>query len=156
MIKKYKLSLYLLAVVMMLSIYYINMPEETSLPTTSPDVVTKYAEFAATRIEILEQRELLVAEYEAVIASSDTSTTEKNTAYLSMQEILELTENEVLVETFVMDLGYLDCLTQYEDGLITIQILNYVHSVEETLEIFMIASSVFDKDVQVFVKPVTI
>ncbi len=154
MIKKNKLSLFLLAVVMMLSIYYINMPNETSKPTGSEDVVTKYPEFAQMRLEILEKREALVSEFENVLASSTTTNTDKNEAYLSMQEVLELTENEVLIETFIMDLGYLDCLVQHDEDVINVYILNYVFTYEQTEEIYILVSEVFGIDTQIYIKPV--
>ncbi|MFI3329842.1 MAG: SpoIIIAH-like family protein [bacterium] len=149
MIKKNKLSIFLLAVVMMLSVYYINMPNETTTPTTSPSIVTKHPEFATKRLEILETREELVVEFENVLASADTSNTDKNEAYLSMQEVLQLTENEILLETFIMDLGYLDCLVQYEDDLLLVYVLNYVHTTQSFVEVSMITSSVFENDTQV-------
>ncbi len=155
MIKKNKLSIFLLAVVMMLSVYYINMPSESNVPTGSEDVVTKYPEFAAMRLEILQAREELVVEYENVLASADTSNTDKNEAYLSMQEVLQLTENEILVETFIMDLGYLDCLVQHDDDTINVYILNYKHTYEYFVEVTSITTSVFGSNYQVGIKTVS-
>ncbi len=158
MIKKNKLSLFLLAVVMMLSIYYINMPEENTvtLPTTSETVVTKYPEFATMRLELLEEREKLVVEFENVLASASTSNSDKNDAYISMQEVLELTENEVLAETFITDLGYVDCFVGMEDQTISVYILNFIYSYEEFEEVCLIVTGIFGANYKVSVKSVSI
>ncbi len=157
MIKKNKLSLFLLAVVMMLSVYYINMPgDEVSAPTVGENVTTKYPEFAVMRLELLESREEMVAEYENVLASASTTDDDKIEAYASMQEILELTEQEVLAESFVLNLGYLDCFVENSDKNITVHIINYIDSYEEYEEVSMIMYSVFGKNIKVSIKPVSI
>lgn len=157
MIKKNKLSLFLLAVVMMLSIYYINMPDEyVSAPVVGENVVTKYPEFATMRLELLEEREQLVAEFENVLASASTTDTDKNDAYLSMQEILELTESEVLAETFVLNLGYLDCFVENDSRNVSVYILNYNNTIEDFFEVCSIMSGVFGNNIKVTIQPVSI
>ncbi|MFI3251519.1 MAG: SpoIIIAH-like family protein [bacterium] len=157
MIKKNKLSLFLLAVVMMLSIYYINMPEEGIIaPTVSENITTEHPEFASMRLEILAQREEYVVDLENIIASDTYSDDMKSDAFETMQEILELTELEVLAETFVENLGYLDCFVVNEDNFVSVYILNYVPTTQEFIEITSIMKDVFGSNIKVEVSPKSI
>ncbi len=130
MIKRNKLSIFLLAVVMMLSVYYINMPDSSvgDAPSSSDSVVTRYPDFALSRLELLEEREAQVALFEEVLASAEYSTSEKDIAYTAMQELLGYTEKEVLAEKIVCDLGYVDSFVSYDAStdIVNVEILNYV------------------------------
>lgn len=143
MIKRNKLSIFLLAVVMMLSVYYINMPSDTTVPTTTPDVVTKHPEFASMRLEILQSREEEISSFENEITTA-TSNEEKNDAYLSMQKILQTTENEILTEFFITELGYIDCLVNQEDGHLYVYILNYDYNDASLTEVYRISDDIFN------------
>lgn len=155
MIKKNKLSLFLLAVVMMLSVYYINMPgDELSAPTVTETVVTKYPEFASMRLELLEAREEYVVDLENILASDEYTDSAKNDAFESMQEVLELTELEVLAETFVEDLGFLDCFIENNNNYITVHVLNFVDTIENRDEVNSIIYNVFGGNIKVEIKTV--
>lgn len=145
MIKKNKLSLFLLAVVMMLSVYYINMPEteDSTGEVGSGDVVTKYSDFAEQRLEILAAREELILEFENVLASADANTEAKDVAYTSMQDVFELTEKEVALEQSVMDMGFLDCLVQAEDQTVVVTILTASSTTDDFIAIKLMTSEAF-------------
>ena len=56
-LKKHKLSLFLLAMVCMLSVYYIFMPgdDEINAPVSGVEGETRYQEFAKMRLDIIEE-----------------------------------------------------------------------------------------------------
>ncbi len=151
MIKRNKLSLFLLAVVMMLSVYYINMPNDTSpdVETSTGTVSTRYPEYASYRLEILESREEDILELENVLASADADDNALKDAIIEMEKILELTRNEVKAEKDVVDLGYADCVVFNNDGYVTVKVLDIVIDEFTYHDVKMIMHDKFDNVYQV-------
>ena len=74
-IKKHRLSLLLLAMVAMLSVYYVLMPQDGPLAPVGGDgdTNTRYQDFAEMRLLILDERNKEVALYEAKITEATVS-----------------------------------------------------------------------------------
>ncbi len=104
MIKRNKLSLFLFAIVAMLTVYYINLPEDVT--PKEYESGTRYQPFIDERSNIVVSRSLELEELEASIASLENSDTD-----IKKYEIISgLTEREIALEEDLRDYGYTDCL----------------------------------------------
>ena len=150
-IKKHKLSLFLLAMVCMLSVYYVMMPEEKdpAAPVGNiPEGETRYQAFAEMRLEIIDERNAMVMSYEALIVEAkDTALLEEY--ILEINSISSLTEKEVYLEGIIMNLGYEDCLVYLaEIGYLIVSVLADSLTKAEFNEIGLIAIEEFGEDAQ--------
>ena len=148
-LKKHKLSLFLLAMVCMLSVYYIMMPndKDPTLPvgdTGTGD--TRYQEFAEMRLEIIDERNEQVAAYEAKIVDATVSIDDKNEYVLEIQTLQTLTEKEVYVEGVIMNLGYEDCLVYLSADALHISVLAEKFEVSDYIEVALLAKEEFGKN----------
>lgn len=117
-IKKNKLPLFLLAVVMMLSAFYIIAPKnDGSLPSggggLDPTPTNSY--FAEERLNILDERSTIINELESQIASGDLSVVQITNALEEINRIMNLKYLEVELETAIVSLGYEDVLIEQYD-----------------------------------------
>ena len=144
-IKKHKLSLFLLA---MLSVYYVLMPEDGPLAPVgdTPSGELRYQEFAEMRLEILDERNSMVASYEAKITDATVSLGEIETIIQEIETITTLTEKEVYLEKVIKGLGYEDSLVYLEGNEVIINVLAEDLPVEEYIEIASLAAVEFGED----------
>lgn len=158
-IKKHRLSLFLLALVAMLSVYYVMMPtaDDTSLVGGEGESEVRYQEFAELRLEILSDRKSQVAIYEAKITETTTSIKEVEACLLEIETITSLTENEVNFEKTVINLGYEDSLVFLSGTDLNIMVLTEEkYTNEKFVEIALLGKEMFGTDVYVsvnFVNP---
>lgn len=153
-IKKHRLSLLLLAVVGMLSVYYVLLPSEGPVPPVSGvhEGNLRYQEFAEARLEITGERNNQVALVEAKITDATISVNELEMYLLEIDEIISLTEKEVGLESLVNDLGYEDCLVFLDDTVLYITVLAEKFTVEEYITINKIAKEEFGKNIIVSIE----
>ena len=152
-IKKHKLSLFLLAMVAMLSVYYVLMPQDGPAASVSGvgEGDVRYQDFAEMRLEILDDRNSQVAAYEAKIVDATVSLTDVEEYILEIETLTTLTEKEVFLETVIVNLGFDDSLVYLADAVLNISVLAESFSVEEYIEIATIAKTEFGKDTLVVV-----
>ena len=102
--KKHRLSLFLLAMVAMLSVYYVLMPEEgPSAPVdSSPDGFIRYQQFGQMRLEIIDERNSQVSVYESKLVDATVSVTEKENYIVEITNLTTLTEKEVFLESMII------------------------------------------------------
>ena len=153
-IKKHRLSLLLLAMVAMLSVYYVLMPQDdNSLPVSGDNTgTTRYQDFAEMRLEILDERNSQVALYEAKIVDATVSLTDIEEYILGIETLTTLTEKEVYLETVIVSLGFTDSLVYLgDDDVLNVSVLAEDFSVEEYVEIATIAKEEFGKNTLVLV-----
>ena len=88
-LKKHKLSLFLLAMVCMLSVYYILMPTEDDLnaPVAKIEGESRNEEFAKMRLDIIDERKEEVALYEAKIVDVTTSLADVEKYVLEIENV---------------------------------------------------------------------
>lgn len=151
--KKHRLSLFLLAMVAMLSVYYVLMPEDgPSAPVEgSPDGFIRYQQFGQMRLEIIDERNSQVAAYEAKLVDATVSVTEKENYVIEITNITSLTEKEVFLESMIIDLGFEDSLVYYEEQVVTISVLAENFAVEDYIEIATVAKEEFGEKTLVVV-----
>jgi len=153
-LKKHKLSLFLLAMVCMLSVYYILMPnEDVNAPVANiPDGITRYQEFAEMRLEIIDERNILVNEYEEKIIAAEVSLDDTTKYVNEINNITNLTGKEVYIEEIVMNLGYEDCLVYLvNENNLAVNILSDKFDVSDYEDIALAAIEEFGERVLVTV-----
>ena len=143
--KKHRLSLFLLAMVAMLSVYYVLMPDDgPAAPVdASPDGFVRYQQFGQLRLEIIDERNSQVAVYEAKITEATVSITEVENYLLEITNLTTLTEKEVFLESVIIDLGFEDSLVYFEDDVLTISVLSEKFTADEYIEIAKISKEEF-------------
>lgn len=153
-IKKHRLSLLLLALVGMLSVYYVLLPGEGDVPPVSGihDGNTRHQDFAEARLEIIDERNKEVALVEAKITQATVSISELEEYLLEIETITKLTEKEVSLETMVVELGYEDSLVFLSDNIVYITVLSDKFSEAEYITINKLAKAEFGKNVIVKVE----
>ncbi len=113
-IRKNKLPLFLLAVVMMLSAFYIIAPNNETAETGGSlnDVSPTYSYYAEERLNILEGRNTTILELENQIAGGDLSVVSITNILEEINKIYNLKNIEVELETQIVALGYDDVLVE--------------------------------------------
>lgn len=148
-IKKHRLSLLLLAMVAMLSVYYVLMPQDGPLAPVGGDgdTNTRYQDFAEMRLLILDERNKEVALYEAKITEATVSLNDIEEYILEIETISTLTEKEVYLESIIVGLGFTDTLCYLdEENVLNVSLLTDSFTKEEYVEIAIIAKEEFGLD----------
>ena len=123
--KKLSLPILLLAVGVMLSIFYIREANQTSDPVSGPslDETTTNAEFAEARLESIAEVNALIEECESKIASGKLSIKEIEEQNAIITSLKETKVNEIALEEMIMAaLTVEDVLVLLEDEFVMIDI----------------------------------
>ncbi len=145
MLKKNKLPLFLLALVVMLSVYYINdtkTNKNNETQNTSGSI--KYHTYAESRLEVMKNRTKDIEGYEAVVASGELSSTEVENTLLKVDAIYKLNYSEVALENEIIALGYDDVFVYVADGKVNIDILTDTFSQTEFVNVALLSKAKFD------------
>ena len=152
--KKLKLPLLLLAVVVMMSIFYIHESKEPTLPVDGSgeyEGVSLNPEYAESRLASIEEVNLLIEEKQELIASGTLSVSEVENLTNEILDLKETKVNEVaLEETLIEALSFDDVLVMLEGEYLVIDI--YTNE-EITAEVFIsvsrLAKEKFDSNYKV-------
>lgn len=149
MLKKNQLVLILLTLVLMLSVYFIRSPfkeNNTDNPDDGGTVETtgRLEELQALRLTLNEERTKEVLSLDAIIASSDKTVDEKNSALEEKRYLNSLTEKELLLEVQIINKGYRDAFVHATDTGINITVVSETNSVTVANEIIVMALTGFD------------
>lgn len=145
MLKKNKLPLFLLTLVVMLSVYYINdtkTNKNNETQNTSGSI--KYHTYAESRLEVMKNRTKDIEGYEAVVASGELSSTEVENTLLKVDAIYKLNYSEVALENEIIALGYDDVFVYVADGKVNIDILTDTFSQTEFVNVALLSKAKFD------------
>ena len=150
MLKKNQLVLILLTLVLMLSVYYIRSPfknknEEKPNDDMIKETTGRLEELQAMRVVLNEERTSKVLGLDAIIASSDKTVDEKNSALEEKRYLNSLTEKELILETQIMNKGYRDCFVHATDTGVDITVISDANSLTVANEIIVMALTGFDK-----------
>ncbi len=105
--KRKKLTIFLVAVALMLTIYYIKMPDNTG--NTNPvdnEVTSKNKEILETRTAYLETRTNLINELNLKMASKDNTLQDKKQALEKLEAMNIIFNLEMSLENSILSLGY--------------------------------------------------
>ncbi len=123
--KKLRLPILLLAVVVMMSIFYIHEANKTTEPVGSPslDTTTTNPEFAEARMKSIEEVNALIEESEAKIASGKLSVAEVEKENARITSLRQTKIDEIALEEMLMaSLNFEDVLVLLEDNYIVIDV----------------------------------
>ncbi|MBO8176750.1 SpoIIIAH-like family protein [Aeribacillus pallidus] len=149
----------MLSLVVVLSVYYITTPNPQSNMTTVSDdpssdvtdvsdqdaeVITNAAGdevFEALRLDLQDKRNELREELTMIVASDDVSAEEKNKAYEQMQQLNEMAQKELILETLIKSMNYEDALVRVEGNKVHITVKAKESSKEAANEILRLVQS---------------
>ncbi len=152
MLRKNKLSVFLLAVLVMLTVYYANQERSDLVNGGDPiDTNSRYVEYATKRISLTEERTSRILELEASISNAD-DILDINEALEKLEAIEYLTIQEIILEDTIISLGYDDCLVVITNDTLDIDILANVFNIDEFITVCDIVQSNFDYNVEVKIK----
>ena len=123
--KKLSLPILLLAVVVMLSVFYIKEADKTTDYVSGPSLeeVTTNAAYAEARLESIAYVNSLILECEQKIASGDLTLKEIEEQNQLITTLKETKVNEIALEEMIMAaLNYNDVLVLVEDDFLVIDI----------------------------------
>lgn len=143
--KKNQFALIFLTVVTMLAVWYIKSPLEASNNSTNdqPASTTRLQAITDMREALRNERLIEVNSFNQIIASSETSVLEKEAATISLKELSSLTENEVLLEVEIINLGYRDAFVHIDDDCINVLVVKDTFSATEALDLIDVVNLKF-------------
>lgn len=123
--KKLRLPILLLAVVVMLSIFYIREANQPSEPAASPglDGTTTNADYAEARMQSIEETKALIEECESKIASGTLNVKEIEEQNALIASLKEIKVSEIALEEMIMAaLNFEDVLVLLNGDCVVIDI----------------------------------
>jgi len=160
--KKNQFALIFLTLIVMLAVWYIKSPltkKDASTPSDPDDT------YVSTRLDVLKsrreaitlERSTMVASLDSIIAGADTTVLQKEEALNKKQSLSDLTEKEVLLETFIMNLGYNDAFVYSSSEGLEIIVVADEENLDVALEIIQNANTSFvgEENIVVSFKSVT-
>ncbi len=156
-VKRNKLPLFLLAVVLMLSVFYVFTPQEDESEVFNPNLDTQeeYAVFAERRLDMLEERNMLILSKETAIASGELTSLEISLLVDEINELTNLSSSEISIENSVGELGYNSVFVCIDDTLVDVFVYAEKISSEEFINICMVVYNIVDNNnLRIAVSPV--
>ncbi len=155
MIKKNQVSLLLLSVILMLTVYYVKTRpgsvEQIENVTTETSEIESM-EYVAMRLSVEEERNQMILVFQDIIGDTDAGIEEKSLAIDAMQDLVQVSEQEQLLELEIVNFGYYDAFVHSTDGKVNVQILTEDFSVEEANEIIYMTMLEFGSDLEISVE----
>ena len=158
--KKNQIALLCLTAVIMLAVWYIKSPLNNVSGNDDSVVVggetTRLDALKTMRETLREERSMQVAALDKIIASEESTMAQKNTAINEKQTISDMTENEVLMELSIINLGYTDAFVHQTAMGVEVLVIAENLSETEVIEIMNLTYTSFVTDtVIVTYKPIT-
>lgn len=150
--KKSQIALLCLTVVVMLSVWFIKSPllhDDDTVPTGGTP--SRLIEITTMRDAIRNERSQEVASLNEIIASSETSIAQKNEALEEKTKISDLTEQEVLMELAIINLGYTDALVHKLEDSVKVLVVCDELSQTQAVEVMNLIYASFAVDDEVIV-----
>ncbi len=156
--RKNSISLFLIAIIAMLTVYYINIPDESPISEvndnnnvyTSSDVDV----FATERLNLETAREEKINQLKLILADSTVSMDDKNTSLNELEQLDSLIDKENNFEAaLINEIGYADVFV-YADTLekvVTVSIFADSHSVTEANQVIIKSKTQFGIDYDVVI-----
>ena len=110
------------SLVLMLAVYYVTMPIDPITPEdTTPVISTNYLLDMQTKWDA--QREAMLDQYAAIIASTESSSNDKSLAMEQISYLKQMIEEEKNYQKVVSELGFTNNHIEIEDELMRIMIM---------------------------------
>ncbi len=152
-----KVTIFMIVMIAMLSIYYFALPNNNHFGSTTTtgqanETINRSPEYEQLRSELSDSRETMITTLQGVLASSTVSVDDKNTAIETIQDIQTLVQNESILETQIMNLGYDDVFIKATDDEVNVSVYVDTLSVEEVNQMILMAKSQFGPSANVVVQ----
>lgn len=156
--KKNQLALVFLTLITMLAVWYFKSPNSTEdeVPTIIvTNTNTRNEKLASMREAIRKERNETLKSLNDVLADENATIASKTEAQEAKEALSSLTEQEVLLETKVINLGYKDAFVHSTSSGVEVIVVASESSASAALEIIDIINSTFDKNDNVVVNFMT-
>ncbi len=159
--KKNQFALIFLTVITMLAVWYLKSPTKNNdnhddTPVINVNNVTgRTDELASMRQVVRDERNLKLASLNDIIADESATLVSKTAAIAEKEQISTLNEQEVLLESKVMNLGYRDAFVHYTASGVEVIVVANASSATAALDVIDIIYQTFDKTANVVVNFVT-
>lgn len=159
--KKNMWFLTLFSLILVLSVYYVTMPTELLLNTSSVpkddvikevDEVSENASLVALRVEKEEETLKELDILSGILTSKDSSVTEKNTAYDKMKDINNIKSEEEKLEKQIKDVHKLDSVVTIKGDNITVTAMSTEPSTSLANNIMRTIQSNYENKMYITVK----
>lgn len=149
--KKNQIALMCLTAVIMLAVWYIKslLSKKPSTTDTVPAGMTSTGRLTALtkmRETLRTERNNKVAVLDEVIASPKSTVAEKNEAMTTKESLSDLTEQEVLMELSIINLGYTDAFVHASSSGVEILVIADTLSETQVLDIMSLAYASFNQE----------
>lgn len=144
--KKNQLALIFLTLITMLAVWYFKSPgeaegeEPTLIVTTTP---TRNEKLTSMRKAVQEQRNVAISQLNDIIADENATLVSKTTATLEKAELSSLSEQEVVLETKVINLGYSDAFVHSTANGVEVIVVSNESSALAAVDIISVISETF-------------
>ena len=158
----------LFSLILVLSVYYITMPNELLLTnntakvdnTTSSEKTKEEATVSieesevlvALRVNLEEERQEIKADLESLLTNSTATTEEKENAYEQIQTLNQITSQESLIESKIKKKYNMPSFVKIEDKQITVVIDNDKHDTTLANNIMRLVQEEFKDKIYVTVQ----
>lgn len=151
-----KVTIFMIVMIVMLSIYYFALPNNSDKNTTTTkdkgQQVVKSEEFEQLRAELSDKRHDMIVSLQGVLAQADVNIEQKNNVIETIQQIHLLSQNEALLETKLINtMGYSDVFVEAADDVISVSVYIDTLSIEEVNDIILMTKTEFGNNVEVIV-----
>jgi len=159
--KKNQFALIFLTVITMLAVWYLKSPTKNNdNPDDTPvinvnNVTGRTDELSSMRQVVRDERNLKLASLNDIIADESATLVSKTAAIAEKEQISTLNEQEVLLESKVMNLGYRDAFVHYTASGVEVIVVANASSATAALDVIDIIYQTFDKTANVVVNFVT-
>jgi len=152
-----KVTIFMVVMIVMLSIYYFALPDKTNIgvgTTTSQtdETINKSDDYEQLRTELNESRQTMITTLQGVLASTNVSVEDKNVAIESINKIQTLAQTESVLEIQIMNLGYDDVFVRATSTEINVSVYVDNLTLEEVNQIIIMAKSQFGAAANVIVQ----
>ena len=136
MLKKSILPIFLLAMVVVLSVFYIKKTTtDDSKVVSNPGEQTVLSTFASKRLEILDLRSVMIDKLEEEIASGSLTSQEIEAKVNEINDLYYLKYTETSLEDAICELGFKDSLVIIEDKNVSILIIDDELTAEDFINV---------------------
>lgn len=156
--KKNQLALIFLTLITMLAVWYFKTPtasNEEEDPTIIVSTTNRNEDLANMREAIRQERSETITTLNNILADENATLASKSQATLQIEALSSLSEQEVLLETKVMNLGYSDAFVHSTSSGVEVIVITSESSADAALEIINIINSTFTTNENVVVNFVT-
>jgi stage III sporulation protein AH len=144
-----KVTIFMVVMIVMLSIYYFALPDNrgvdvgTTTTTQTDETINKSEEFEQLRADLSDNRQEMITTLQGVLASTSVSVDDKNIAIDTIQKIQTLVQTEGILETQIINLGYDDVFVRATDNEVNVSVYVDNLTIEEVNEIILMAKTQF-------------